>query len=221
MLALVTLLGELSTLSSQARELDECKRADDSSRFGWPVNGLLDARRRLYRRYSTSELRAEISKTAELMLEQQQWTWRLGQAVAFIVPTIGFAMALWNLRLEGNRVPYREIGIPLLFSICEVVPVVFLAHRTALAAELTLRRWQLFAEEMSVELPRAGLRHEPLEESVEGEKDRLDSQEHLPVSAPIPAIAKNEGTLLRQRVPRLPNGTAPLRHHQRHPRPLS
>ena len=147
-------------------------------------------RKRLYERYSTSELRTEIAKTAELILERQQWSWRLGEMVAFVVPAIGFAMALWNLRIEGNTIPYREIGMPLLVSLGEVLLVVLLARGVRSSACVTLREWELFAEEMAVERPRDGLRPTPPQEKGEEEMEWLGS--HEPPRLPLPPLPMPE-----------------------------
>ena len=69
-------------------------------------------RQRLYVRHSTDEIRAEIKKSADLILDRQEWSWRLGQIVCYLIPAVGFAAALMNLRLEGNTVPCARSASP-------------------------------------------------------------------------------------------------------------
>jgi hypothetical protein len=150
-LAIVTLAGEAYRITLWNRELAQCRKLPDHQRTGWPIDALEDARKRLYKRHSTSEIRAEIAKTAELMLARQQWAWRLSQMMAFLIPAIGFAMSLWVLRIEGNTIPWREVGMPLVVALGESVPVLLFGLGVRNLAQLTMKEWGLFAEEMAVE----------------------------------------------------------------------
>ena len=177
-LAVVTLIGEAARIQGWARDLEACRERPDGDRAGWPFAALDDARARLYKRHATAEFRAEIAATADLLLVRQQWTWRLGQMVAFLVPGVGFAMGLWNLRIEGNTIPWREVAMPLLLGLAEAIPPLLLALWVRGAAVEALKEWSRFAEEVAVGQPLDGLRDDPSGE------DEADGPESEPTPAP-------------------------------------
>ncbi len=189
-LAVVTTLGESAKIAGWGRELDECRQLPDEERTGWPIFALDDALKRLYRRHSTAELHDEIRKTDELVLERQQWTWRLAQIVAFLLPTVGFAASLWNLHWEGNRLPYRDLGWPLAISLGEAILVLMLAMWTRSAAQTLLREWRLFCQEVcAIRRPRGEIEDQHEEED-ERETEDVKVAPVLVVSTPTPTPPK-------------------------------
>jgi hypothetical protein len=155
--ALVALLGQTFRTLTLRRELDAYRNALDVRQPGWPTAAIDDARTRLYRRHSTGEYRAEIARTAELILGRQDWTWRLGQTVAFLTPAVGFAAGLWSLRLIGNRVPWREVGLPLAVSLAEAIIVLLMSLGVRHATVTVIREWSRYAEAFAVQYPLEGL----------------------------------------------------------------
>ena len=154
-----------------------------------------NARERLYIRYSRAELRDEIRKTAELLLDRQQWAWRVGEMVAFAIPAVGFIAALWNLRIEGNTLPYREIGTPLLVSIVEALAVLWVALAVNSAAARLLTDWEGFAEAMAVAQPVEGLRPHPSTDKDAEEAWSIPPELLPPHPPPVPAPAHTEATV--------------------------
>lgn len=156
--AVVTLLGEAFRVLAWDRQLQACRSTSDPKRSGWPIDAVDDACRRLYRRHSSQEQRAEIARTGDLILDRQAWTWRFGLIVVFLVPAIGFAAALWGLRIERNTIPYREIAVPLFVSLIETLPILLLALGTRGLVHSLVRQWRLLAEEVcGVRLPEGGI----------------------------------------------------------------
>jgi len=174
-LAVVTVVGEAVHLSDLGRELKDCRALPDDRRTGWPIVGLDDALKRLYRRHSTEELRAEIRKTEGLILDRQQWTWMLAQMVAFLIPAVGFAASLWNLRLEGNKLPYRELGWPLFTSLGEALLVLLLALWVRGVARTLARDWSSFCQQLCVIRRPEGDKKEGLGEEELEDKRPVDS----------------------------------------------
>ncbi|MFO0957176.1 MAG: hypothetical protein U0800_06875 [Isosphaeraceae bacterium] len=146
--AIATLIGEALRILGWDRALQACRSSADAKRSGWPVDAVDDACRRLHRRHSTQEQRTEIARTGSMILEKQVWTWQLAWIVAFLVPAIGFAGALWNLRIERNTIPYREVALPLLVSLAEVLPILLLAVGVRGLARSLIEQWKLVAEEV-------------------------------------------------------------------------
>jgi hypothetical protein len=160
-LAIVTLLGQAARIAGLGRELAECRDLPDDQRSGWPVEAFRDSLKRLYKRQSSGEIGGEIARTADLILGRQQWTWRLALMIAYLIPAIGFAMTLWGLRIEGNSVPWRAIGMPLMIGLGESIPVLLLAVGVRNAARETMKEWALFAEELAIERRPGGPRPGP------------------------------------------------------------
>jgi hypothetical protein len=170
-LATVTLLGEAARIASWKHDLAACEVEADQGRTGWPLDALDDALSRLYVRHSTAELRSEIAKTGERLMNSQQWAWRLGQAVCFLVPVVGFGASLWALRKEGNSGHWHETGPPLLLAVAESGLVLLLVLWVRGAAKLLVQEWRLFAEGVAVERRPVGSIPNPAEE-VNGPVDR-------------------------------------------------
>ena len=190
--AVVTTLGEMAKIVGWGHQLEECRQLPDDDRTGWPIFALDDALKRLYRRHSTAELYDEIRKTEELILERQQWTWRLAQIVAFLLPAIGFAASLWNLHWEGNKLPYRELGWPLVISLGEAILVLLLALWVRSAAQTLLREWRLFCQEVcAIRRPRGEIEDEHEDEDEDGPEPEAEKAQPVPViSVPPPAPPK-------------------------------
>jgi hypothetical protein len=150
-LALVTLLGQAARITGLRRELAVCRDLPDDQRSGWPVEALRDSLKRLYKRQSSGETRAEIARTAKLILKRQQGTWQLALWIAYLIPAIGFAMTLWGLQIHGNSVPWLQVGLPLMVGLGESIPVLLLAIGVRKAARETAADWQQFAEELAIE----------------------------------------------------------------------
>jgi hypothetical protein len=159
-LALVTLLGHAARITGLRRELAVCRELPDDQRSGWPVEAFRDSLKRLYKRQSSGETRAEIARTASHILKRQQGTWQLALLIAYLVPTIGFAMTLWGLQVHGNSVPWRQVGLPLMVGLVESIPVLLLAIGVRKAARETASDWQRFAEELAIERRTGAARNE-------------------------------------------------------------
>jgi hypothetical protein len=150
-LALVTLLGQAARIAGLRRELAVCRDLPDDQRSGWPVEAFRDSLKRLYKRQSSGETRAEIARTANLILKRHQGTWQLALMIAYLIPAIGFTMTLTGLQVDGNSVPWREVGLPLMVGLGESIPVLLLAIGVRKAARETVTDWQRFAEELAIE----------------------------------------------------------------------
>ncbi len=168
-LALVTLVGEAVRIGSWTRDLGDASTEPELKQEGWPIDALSHVFRRLYRRHSRLELRNEIGKTGDMILEGQRWTWRLGEVVAFFIPAIGFAATLWNLRLDGNRVPYREIALPLFIALGEAGLILVLTLYVRQQASTLVKEWRLFAEALAVARPGEGGQADDQTDPTEGD----------------------------------------------------
>lgn len=183
-LAIVTLIGEAIRVLGWDRELQACRSSADSRRGGWPIDAVDDACRRLPRRHSTQEQRVELSRTGDLIVERQAWVWRLAIIIAFLIPAIGFAASLWELRIERNTIPYREIALPLLVALAEVLPILLPAFGIRGLVRSLIQQWKLLAEEVcGLRKPEGGIDVSP-ESAFEPEFAPVDIVDNRPAPAP-------------------------------------
>ena len=73
-----------------------------------------------------SASRRAAARRADLLVREFSPRWWIGTAVAFLIPLFGGLAALWNLRVFTNAEPFREVGLPLLISVVEAMPLLLL-----------------------------------------------------------------------------------------------
>ena len=101
----------------------------------------------LLRRYSGPELKKALGDMRDVFERDLGRRWAACQALCFVrIPLFGCLLSLWNLRVESNVVPFREIGLPLVVSVVEVIPVLLMVASLARNAHFALDHWRLTAE---------------------------------------------------------------------------
>lgn len=115
----------------------------------------------LRRRYAVSELGAAVDRRSALLLREASFRWWIGTAAAFLVPLFGGLASLWNLKLDSNIVPFREVGLPLIVSVIEAMPLFLLSRALRQSTETALARWAVAVKEVAGIQRPDGSRAEP------------------------------------------------------------
>jgi hypothetical protein len=148
--ALSCMIGDAVLLSRWSAELSrqesEAPETVQSGLVGAGINRVMED---LRRRYAVSEMRAAVAKRADILLREYTPRWWIGTAVAFLIPLFGGLAALWNLRIYTNAVPFREVGLPLLISVVEAMPILLLSTTLRRSFETALSRWKVAVEEIA------------------------------------------------------------------------
>jgi hypothetical protein len=189
--AFVGLLGELLRLHAWAGALRRQDRLTPEAITSGPIwDGINMALTVLRRRHARVELQGAIAATRDVLEREYARRWKLARDLCFLIPLFGCLLSLWNLRLESNVVPFREVGLPLIIAVVEMMPVLLLATWLGRDVAVTLDQWKLAAEAVAGIRRPEGLMTDPdLEEMAEDHDEAtLDTTPPAPppVRKPVP-----------------------------------